>query len=327
MTASLRDLACPACGGRESRLRFEACDRQLGISGPFFASECGGCGLLFQNPRIAEPDIQRHYPGDYAPYRAAEITPSPALLRCLKRHLGYAHLQSPKWIFPDRRHLGARRRADELLIPRFVPGGRLLEIGCASGARLALFRNLGWTDCIGIEYSAGAAEEARARGFHIVGRAVEDALEGIPDGSLDAVIAGFVMEHLEDPFGATARIAAKLRPGGQFLFSTIRIGAPDFNIYGKYWHSLDLPRHMTLFRMRDIVRMLEGSFHVERVTHLAAPQDWFRSARHRLSAGESGIARPFDRLIAGAGHALRPACAMLARLRLTSRVAVRCRKA
>jgi SAM-dependent methyltransferase len=328
--ASHREIACPACGCMDATRAFTADDFMLGIRGPFFASRCARCGLLFQNPRVSPELLARHYPDDYGPYLGSEMRLPPAARRDLRDRLGYAHLETPLAPHvrgPWSRHKG-RVAAEEFLIPAFVPGGRLLEIGCAGGARLSLLRELGWTRCAGIEWSATAAARARSRGFEVATGPVENALEEFPDAGLDAVVAGFVMEHLEDPFLATKRVAAKLRRGGSFMFSTLAIGAPDFRAYGRHWYDLDLPRHMTFFRKRDLARMLEGSFRVERITHLAAPQDWLGSAHYRLRDGAAGATSPmtraFDRLVLAAGRGLRPACAALAAVGLTSRVAVRC---
>jgi SAM-dependent methyltransferase len=318
--------SCPACGETWSRLELAAPDFMLGIEGDFHVSRCAGCGLLFQNPRIAREDLARHYPATYAPYAPTPMTAGPAMRRELKRHRGYSHLEAPATAGPWKRFWG-RYMAEARLLPDFVPGGKLLEIACASGARLSLLRELGWTDCMGIEPDERAAGRARALGFPVLAGKVEDMLARVPDGSLDAVVAGFVMEHLEDPFAVTRALAAKLKPGGQFLFSTLNVESPDFRMYGKYWYDLDLPRHHVFFRKRDIQKMLEGVFRLEGLTHLAAPNDYAGSARYRLRGlgGSRGALRFFDRMLARAGNRLLPLCLALAWLGRSSRVAVRCR--
>jgi SAM-dependent methyltransferase len=328
--APLVTVPCPACGSLESRVALTAGDYQTGQPGEFSVSLCGSCGLRFQNPRVPAAALMRFYPDHYNPYSPREAPPHTALIRHLRRHLGYGFLapaQSAGMFSGLKGQALARRQ----LLPRFVPEGRLLEIGCASGARLALLRDLGWIDCSGMELSASAASRARDRGFPVITGPVEDALAEIPDGSLDVVIAGFVMEHLDDPFAVAKTIAAKLRPGGQFLFSTLTLGAPDFHLYGRFWHNLDLPRHRVFFRRADILRMLQGRFRVESLSYLAAPQDYTASAEARLRHGSGTsfglFTRAFDRLVVMAGNRLYPLCVLLARLGLTSRIAVRCRKA
>lgn len=312
---------CPACGALDSRLALSAPDFMLQTGEAFHLHRCARCGLTFQKPFPSPETLARHYPETYGPYGAAEMRAGATLLRELSLHRGYAHLDAPRaplWKRPWGRYL-----AEAALVPGFVPGGSVLEIGCASGARLELLRRLGWERCMGIEFHAGAAARARERGFEVHAGRVEDALRRVPDASLDAVVAGFVMEHLENPFETTRALAAKLKPGGQLLFSTITLGSPDFRWFGKYWYNLDLPRHRVLFRKSDLRRLLPAGFAMERLTYLAAPNDLAGSARYRLRHAP----RPGDRLLALAGNRLLPLCLLLAALRQTGRVAVRCRRA
>jgi 2-polyprenyl-3-methyl-5-hydroxy-6-metoxy-1,4-benzoquinol methylase len=297
-------------------------EASLPIAGAEFqVSRCAGCGLLFQNPRISADELGRHYPDDYGPYLAGEMRVGPTALLHLQHRGGYAHLPVRAGAFPGIRFFG-RRAADILLIPDFVPGGRVLEIGCASGARLEMLRGLGWPQAMGIEFSETAAARARERGFKIFTGPVEQALESIEDNSLDAVVAGFVLEHLENPFALVRRIAAKLKPGGQLLFSTLNIGSPDFRLYGKYWYNLDLPRHHIFFRKRDLRRLTEGLFEVERAAGIAAPNDYTGSARYRLRHEP----RFYDGILSRARNRILPLCVPLAWAGLCSRIAIRARR-
>jgi len=211
------------------------------------------------------------------------------------------------------------------LIPRYEEGGTVLELGCGSGARLGLLRRLGWPRVQGIEFVPAAAERARALGFEVRCAPVEEALDEYPDGALDVVVSSMLLEHLRNPFDVVSRVATKLKPGGQFLFSTITRDSLDARIYGGYWAGFDFPRHLVYLRTADIVRMLEGRFeHVEFFYH-ADPVDFVRGSTWRANDGKATL---LDRLVLSM-RTSRPArvCAMvLALLGLTCRVSVRCRK-
>src|SRR5262249_30204522 len=158
------------------------------------------------------------YPGDYGPHAPAR-PPAPARPsgpdRIVRRILDAARWRLRRLDPLHRRAIAAS------LTPALVTDGSILEIGCANGARLAELGGEGWRRTLGIEFVPEAAERARALGFDVVCGAAETALDAIDDRSLDAVVSSMVLEHLYDPFAVVDKVARKLRPGGQFLFSTI----------------------------------------------------------------------------------------------------------
>jgi SAM-dependent methyltransferase len=94
---------------------------------------------------------------------------------------------------------------------------RALEVGCASGARLAwLTQNLGF-ECCGIEPSARAVTAARARGLEVL-CGTADVLP-YPDASFDLVIFGFCLYlcDREDLFRIAAEADRVLRNPGWLL--------------------------------------------------------------------------------------------------------------
>ena len=115
-------------------------------------------------------------------------------------------------------------------------------------------------------------------------------------------------------------VAAKLKPGGQFLFSTISRDSLDARIFGAHWAGFDFPRHMVHFRIQDIRDMLAGAFENVECFHQNAPVDFVRSATWRN--------RPIDRVLGALAKSPlgKPLGGVLARLGMTTRVSFRCRR-
>ena len=245
----------------------------------------------------------------------------------LRQQMGYAHLDSEKVSSGIKLSRGAirecRRVAGIDLVPHFVADGRLLEIGCATGARLQSYREQGWIHLEGIELAEQAAVQARRRGFPVICEQVETALDRLPDQSFDVIVSSMVLEHLYDPFAVMRNIARKLKPGGQFLFSTITRDGLDARWFGKYWGGYDFPRHMVYLRTGDIQEMVSGDFDQVEFFYQNAPIDFLRPATWREAEKKLG-----DRLIAWLAKAQVGSLIgeVLARKGQTSRVSFRCRK-
>jgi 2-polyprenyl-3-methyl-5-hydroxy-6-metoxy-1,4-benzoquinol methylase len=324
---------CPRCGAPESRTVCTAEDYLHAIPGRYGAAECQRCGLWYQDPRPTAAALERLYPADYLPHATPTAAAGKSVLHAarlsyLRRHLGYEHLAAPgRGPVPA----AALPLLDPVLswavtvglIPRYVPDGRLLEIGCGSGSRLQSLRRLGWSDLHGIELVPRAAEQARADGFAVESGPIEELIERSPDGSFDVVISSMVLEHLLDPFAVVAAVARKLKPGGQFLFSTVNRDSVDAWLYGRYWGGFDFPRHMVYFRKQDLYVLLQPAFEDIRSVHQSAPIDFVRSSQWRGRQGQW-----LDRLIVRlAGSRLGAALSLLlAWLGLTTRVSFRCRR-
>ena len=322
---------CPRCGGGENVTVARGKDRLYGIPGEYYAAQCGGCGLWFQNPRPPLDRLKDLYPAKYVPH----VRPEPVRLGrgeagYLRRHMGYAGLTPDaqagfRWtslpIFSPVR----KRLAGEALTPHFVPGGKLLEIGCASGARLLYLRRLGWERLYGIELMPEAAAQACGEGFEVISGQIERNLAAYQDGFFDVVVSSMVIEHLADPFAVVAEVAKKLKPGGEFLFSTIIRGSLDHKIFGDYWGGFDFPRHMVHFSMADIRGILKDRFGAPERFYQNAPVDFARPSSWRLADGKGGMLDRAAIALASSsvGNIIGSCAAMLG---LTCRVSFRCRR-
>lgn len=102
---------------------------------------------------------------------------------------------------------------------RLLPdGGRMLDVGCASGGLLALLRPRA-THLAGLELSATAAHGAAQVADHVVHGALQDPDLPFEPDSFDLVVLADVLEHLADPAAGLARAASWCRPGGAVLVS------------------------------------------------------------------------------------------------------------
>lgn len=335
----LERVACPRCRSLRSSLVYTAHDYIYGLPGTFYAESCDACGFWFQNPRPVEADIALLYPDTYAPH--AESTPrimkAPKRANWLRRgwrgwnhgflkRLGYQHRSGQDRFANFGEAIGgafsrvARWRAGCDLIPRFVPEGRLLELGCGNGETLNKLRDLGWRNLYGVEMSDVAARLARRSGFTVMTTTIEAALETYPDGWFDAIVAEMVLEHLVNPFEVVQQIARKLKPGGEFLFSTVIRDSIDGRIFGRYGVCYDFPRHMVFFRKRDLNELLLPDFDRLQSWHQNTPIDFQRPAYLRSARFDPELQR-FFKSRAGARVVY-----TLARLKLMGRVSYRCRR-
>jgi SAM-dependent methyltransferase len=106
--------------------------------------------------------------------------------------------------------LGVERALRDLLGPG---SGTCLEIGCGTGVRAELLRELGWTP-VGVDVSARMLRYARGR----LPAAQADA-EHLPirDGSVDAVVAAMVHTDMPGYPAVLREVARVLRPGGVYV--------------------------------------------------------------------------------------------------------------
>jgi SAM-dependent methyltransferase len=266
----LEAVSCPLGCAPADEQWVEGCDRLHDIPGQFTVLCCKRCGLKRTSPRPTAQTIGAYYPADYGPYRAPEAAP-PRPLRGVKG-----------WLVEV---LGLNARA----LPPVAPG-RMLEIGCASGAYMETARLQGWA-VQGIEYSDAAADVARARGFAVETGSVETARG--PAEPVDLVAAWMVIEHLHDPIAALKKIRRWVRPDGYLIASVPDSGGWLMSLFGTYRYDLHLPNHLFHFTPQTLARIFaECGWRVERVfwqrncnSVLRSAEYWAQGRGHRGMAG------------------------------------------
>jgi len=140
-------------------------------------------------------------------------------------------------------------------LPSMSPG-RMLEIGCASGAFLHRMASKGW-EVEGIEFSKGAVDSARSLGYQVHMGTVENAPD--PAKVYDLIVGWMVLEHLHDPLLALWKLHQWIKPGGRLVLSVPNAGAVEFKIFKARWYALHLPNHLYHYTPATLLRVLDAT--------------------------------------------------------------------
>lgn len=139
----------------------------------------------------------------------------------------YGAILEGRWVPAPRFVL---RRDRVLPLVEQLPAGRVIEVGCGSGALLRELATRGH-ECIGLETSAEAVDVAGQMLANFPKAKVLAKAEDGWEGSFDLLMAFEVLEHIEDDRGALKEWLRWLKPGGKVILS--------------------MPAHMAMWSQRD----------------------------------------------------------------------------
>lgn len=223
----MKHICCNFCGADDTELVNHGPDLLLQKSGDFYLVRCRQCGLIYQNPQLSQHELAAHYPEEYLPYqhdegkvlhiagRIAQISREQAIARFCQRVV--RHRPQP---------------------------GRLLDVGCATGAFLQGMQQRGW-QVQGVEPIAHAAAQAHEMyGLEVFVGLLEEA--AYPDAAFDVVTLWDVLEHVENVQATLQEAARILKPGGLLVFSVPNPAGLEARLFGGNWLGWERPRHLTL---------------------------------------------------------------------------------
>lgn len=267
------EVPCNNCGGDDAVLLLEGRDRLHGKGGTFSLVRCRRCRLIYLNPRPTREELARFYPEEYEPYgQAIEDEPS-MLRRFLLRY-------------------GVRRRCRTVTSRK--RGGRLLDVGAATGIFLAEMARHGDWELHGVEINSKAARYARDRfGLRIFCGELGEA--EYPDGYFDAITLWDVLEHLPDPRSTLLEVERIMKPDGLLVLQVPDAESLEAGIFGQLWIGLDIPRHLYVFTKRSLTSLLDQTgFIMTGIEYLATGYHTFRMSLGLMideKIGREGIRR------------------------------------
>jgi SAM-dependent methyltransferase len=235
--------SCIQCGAASASPYLLDCEDYF-LGKPFRVSyyKCEGCGLVQQTPVPA--DVTPFYE-NYPVHR--KKSPLFRLVRTWVMRACYYNMR---------------------LMPKTGESTLLVDFGCGDGWFLDANRRQG-VELAGYEVDQGLADHL-SKELQLPIYANEGELLRNCGGRADVVTMHFVLEHITD-INHTFEIVGKLlKPNGIFYFAVPNISSWEARIFGRKWHNLDAPRHISFPEARSI-EQLSARWGFETIKHRGVP--------------------------------------------------------
>lgn len=260
--------ACPVCGDADrAKLHDDCTDLVFGSTTENFQLwQCQRCRCAYLDPRPDAATIGRAYQTYYT--HDAQDAPAPQPHSSMAWAIVNGYLES-RYRYPRKPSWPAAGRLLVPLLPMLrakldhfarhqsppaAPRELLLDYGCGNGEFMARAAAAGWS-VRGFEWDEAAADAARQRGLQVATGNLADS--GIPDATVSRITMAHVVEHLLDPRAGLQDCLRLLRPGGSIWIATPSVHALSHRIYGSAWRGLETPRHVVVFDVDALQRLLE----------------------------------------------------------------------
>jgi 2-polyprenyl-3-methyl-5-hydroxy-6-metoxy-1,4-benzoquinol methylase len=236
---------CPACAASETVV--------VGPTAGGYYRRCRGCGLesLLTASDTTSEEVFQHAQRDF---HGESEGFDPPYVRRISRQLAAIRLKA---------------------IRRYLPSGRLLEVGPGGGELLCAARAQGYA-VEAVEHSPVLAERLRRELGVVVHRAMFE--EGnLPQGGFDAVVSMHVIEHVPSPLRHLITARALVRPGGYLFVGTPNVGDWGRHLAGNRWPGYSVA-HLHLFNRKNLSLLLQQSrWKVVGVHSIAHGYTWARA--------------------------------------------------
>lgn len=248
------ETACPLCG-HDGIPWLESADPQSDprIALRFMLVRCGQCDLVFTNPRPTSSCLSRMFPK----VEEAEIFPTPPrTAERLERTEVALRLLPP---FGNRRLLCLGSQEERGWRERgWIVESQPFDEGWLDGGDVDLFAG-------GTRNSASATPA-------------------------DAVSLEGVLERADRPRELLMNLHERIVPGGRLVTRVANLDSWSFQLFGRYWRQLDLPRLRTHFTPATLRRLLQSAgFRVLRIEMSPFADDVLESARLASANGSTSL--------------------------------------
>ncbi len=267
---------CPACGGNQYQAGF--------TKHSFQYVQCNDCNSLYASPRPNSAELLRYY----ASSESQKFWCDTILARTGEK-------RKASILFPNVRRIEGYLEGSENRNP-----GRVLDVGCASGAFLLEWKKRHEdAEICGIEPGEEAAENCRREGIEVFEGFIEDQCEQ-PGAIGDLVTCFEVLEHVFEPEIFARALCKVTAPGGTAIVTCLGADGFDIQVLWENSRSVMPPFHLNFLSVKGMVELFSGAGfdHVE--IHTPGRLD-VEIVQRALSRDSSVIPSRFEKLLLAKG--------------------------
>lgn len=221
---------CPVCGSREINPLLTVRDFSVSKE-DYVIWQCAACSLRFTQDAPDENSIGPYYKSpDYISHTNTD-----------KGFINHTYQKVRNHTLQQKAGLVTSRTG--------VEKGRILDVGCGTGAFLNVMRDRGW-EIEGIEPDYDARQLVKEL-YHIEPKE-PGAIVEIPNGSLDAITLWHVLEHVHELHPYVEKLKELLKPGGRLFIAVPNYQSEDAKHYKPFWAAYDVPRHLYHFSPKSM---------------------------------------------------------------------------
>ena len=204
--------------------------------------QCKKCKVTSLQPMPSEKELEKYYPPNYKIFNQNIIL----------NNSNSRNLIKLKNLIIKKLKMNTLERTLEMFSNKEI---NYLDYGCGSGKniiQLSLqYPNWKFFGYDKFNQNINDVEKKKKLSFFSISY-----LNDIPNNYFDVINLSSVIEHVIDPKDVILFLKKKLSKNGIIIIKTPNFNSLSRRIFGKYWHNLDIPRHLHIFSDNNLEKIL-----------------------------------------------------------------------
>ena len=241
------NINCNICGKNNTKFLLNGYDRYMYADKTIYTLvKCKDCGLVYINPQPTLSELGKYYPKDYPPYVTDyKIFSDSKFIRFTKKIYS---------LFKRTPIESSKVKNTE----QDISSKRVLDFGCGRGhILLSLQKQHPKWELYGFDIATNQEVKNIGNNIHIHLDDFSKMEENFENKFFDIIYLNNVLEHVHDPKNIIKRLSNLLKDTGEIIIEIPNIDSFKFKLFGKYFSSLDIPRHLYHFSPDTINKLCE----------------------------------------------------------------------
>ncbi len=276
------NIKCALCGKDDYKIVAKGHDRYVAVdSTTFQLVKCNNCNLYYLSPQPTKSELAKYYPISYPPFtKTSSFLNDGVVTKTLK--------SIKNRIFPRK-----SPELDNSDKPYKVDNTKLtvLDFGCGNGNNLLSIRSNhpNWS-LYGFDIGENTEVKNIGSDITIIYDDFNKLSSSFKNDYFDMIYMNNVLEHMNDPVKVIGDLSLLLKKGGQIIIEVPNIDSIKFKIFGRFFSSLDIPRHLYNFSPKTLTMVCEkNGLKITNIKITGSPKSTARSIYYMLGIRKQKI--------------------------------------